>query len=73
MVICNAKAEMPTFLCDLEIWQMTLKNNGAPLLHYVKFMQYFKAICEFKLELQSGNTQFGSKLVFVVPCDLEKQ
>ena len=58
-------------LCDLEIWQMTLKNNGAPLLYYVKFMHHFKATNEFKLELQSGNTQFGSKLVFFVPCDLE--
>ena len=22
--------------CDLEIWRMTLKNNGAPLLYYIK-------------------------------------
>ena len=31
----------------------------------------FKAINEFKLELQSGNAQFGSKSSFLVWCDLE--
>ena len=35
-------------------------------------MQHFKAIGIFKLELQSGNTQFGSKLaIFFVPGDFE--
>ena len=101
--------------CDLQIWWMTLKNNGAPLLclfmlyasfhnhlwiqtkvtvrkcsirvkigdflspmtlkfdewpwktighlFYAtsSFMHHFVAIGEFKLELQSGNAQFGSK------------
>ena len=101
--------------CDLEIWRMTLKNNGAPLLCCLKlcasfpshwwiqtkvtvrkrsvrvkigdllscvtlkfdrwvwktignlfyvastFMHHFIAIGEFKLKLQSGNAQFGSK------------
>ena len=45
--------------CDLEIWQMTLKNNRTPLLCYFKlcasFHSHFIIICEFKLELQSGN------------------
>ena len=27
--------------CDLEIWQMTLKNNRAPLLCYIKFCAAF--------------------------------
>ena len=27
-------------------------------------------ICEFKMELQSGNAQFGSNWRFFVPCDL---
>ena len=102
-------------LCDLEIWWMTLENNRAPLLYYIKlcasfqihrwiqigvtvrkrsiwvkignflslvtlkfdgwprktighlfyvassFLHHFTAISEFKLELQSGNVQFGSK------------
>ena len=43
------------------------------------FVHYFKAICDFKLELQSGNAQFGSKLAIFCPVwpwnltdDLEK-
>ena len=120
--------------CDLEIWRMTLKNNRAPLLCYLKlyasfrnhrwiqagvtvrkrpiwvkiddfksrvtlkfdvrpwktiehlfyatssFVHHFVAIGDFKLELQSGNAQFGSNsMIFraVWPCnltyDLEKQ
>ena len=35
--------------CDLEIWQMTLINNRAPLLSSIKL------IYELKLELRSGN------------------
>ena len=34
-------------------------------------MHHFVAIGEFKLELQSGNAQFGSKSIFLEPCDLE--
>ena len=34
-------------------------------------VHHFKSISEFKLELQSGNAQFGSKLAIFVPCDLE--
>ena len=44
------------------------------------FVRYFKAINEFKLELQSGNAQFGSKSAIVCPVwpwnltdDVEKQ
>ena len=44
---------------DLEIWWMTLRNNGAPLLCYFKLCAPFIDIGEFKLELQSGNAQFG--------------
>ena len=36
------------------------------------FVHHFIAIKEFKFELQSGNTQLGSKLmIFFVSCDLE--
>ena len=56
---------------DLEIWWMTLKYNGAPLLYYIKFVLHFKATGIFKLELQSGNAQFGSKLAIFVLCDPE--
>ena len=40
---------------------MTSKNNTAPLLYYIKHCASFKAFGEFKLELQSGNAEFGSK------------
>ena len=48
------------FFYDLEIWRMTLKNNRAPLLCYLNFVQHFVATAESKLELQSGNAQSGS-------------
>ena len=48
-------------LCDLEIWLMTLKNNRDLFYITLSFGHHFKAICEFKLELQSGNAQFWSK------------
>ena len=111
--------------CDLAIWWMTLENNRAPLLYYIKlcasfqihrwietevtvrkhsiwvkmgnflscvilkfdgwpwktighlfyttssFVHHFKSIGEFKLELQSGKAQFGSKSTIFVSCDLE--
>ena len=49
--------------------RVTLKFDGWPWktighLFYTtsSFVHHFKAMGEFKLELQSGNTQFGSKL-----------
>ena len=30
-------------LCDLEIWWMTLKNNRAPLLYYIKLCASFQS------------------------------
>ena len=57
---------------------MTLKFDGWPwktIGHLFNttssFVQHFKAIGISKLELQSGNSQLGSKLVFFVPLDLE--
>ena len=47
------------------------KTIGHVLYTMSSFVHHFKAIGEFKLELQSGNAQFGSKLVFFVPCDLK--
>ena len=54
---------------------MTFEFNGWPNitighLFYAmsSFVHYFKAISEFKLELQSGNTQFGSKSANFWPC-----
>ena len=67
--------------------RVTLKFDGWPWktighLYYAtsSSMHHFVAIGEFKLELQSGNAQFGSKsMIFLAvwPCnlmyDLEKQ
>ena len=47
--ICSYSLETPNsgqnqlffFLCDLEIWRMTLKNNRAPLLCYFKLCASF--------------------------------
>ena len=44
--------------CELEIWWITLENNRALLLYYVKVCASFQSIGEFKLELQFGNAQF---------------
>ena len=57
---------------------MTLKFDGWPWkiighLFYItsSFVIHLKPLGEFKLELLSGNAQFGSKSIFFVPCVLE--
>ena len=56
------------------------KMIGHLFLCYVKFVHHFGAISEFKLELQSGNPQFGWKSAIFchvsswnLTDDLEKQ
>ena len=44
--------------CDFEIWWMTLENNRAPLLYYIKLCASL---------LQSGNAQIGSKSAIFCP------
>ena len=58
----------------------TINVKKATLYDNVSFVHYFKAISELKLELQSGNAQFGSKSTFFCPVrpwnltdDLKKQ
>ena len=58
--------------------RVTLKFDGWPWktighLFYAtsSFVHHFVAIGEFKLELQSGNTQCGSNSAILAPCDLE--
>ena len=59
--------------------RVTLKFDGWPWktighLFYTtsSFVHHFKAMGEFKLKLQYGNSQFGSKWAFFfVPCDLQ--
>ena len=59
---------------DVFFSRVTLKFDGWPSktighLFYVtsSFVQHFVAIDEFKLELQSGNAQFGSKSAIFCP------
>ena len=56
------------------------KTIGHLFYTTLRFVHHFKAIGEFKLELQSGNAQFGSKSAIFCPLwpwnlmdDLEKQ
>ena len=59
--------------CDLEIRQMALKNNRAAFYATLSFVHCFIAIGEFKLELQSGNAQIGTKFGLTsvtLICDL---
>ena len=72
---------------DLFLFPVTLKFDGwpwktigHPFYTSLSFVHHFKAISEFKLELQFGNAQFGSKLAIFCPVwpwnlmdDLEKQ
>ena len=46
--------------CDLEIWRMTFKTIGHLFYATSSIVHHLVAIVEFKLELQSGNAQFGS-------------
>ena len=59
--------------CDLAIWCMTWKTTGHLYYATSSSMHHFVAISELKLELQSGNAQFGSKstiFLAVWPCNL---
>ena len=50
---------------------MTLKTIGHLVYITSSIVHHFKAIGEFKLGLQSGNAQFGSKWAILFPCNLE--
>ena len=70
---CSIQVKIGDFL-----FCVTLKFDGWPRkiighLFYAtsSFRHNFIAIGQFKLELQSGNAKFGSKLAFFIPCDLD--
>ena len=51
---------------------MASENNRHLVCDPSIFVHQYKVVCEFKLEFQSGNAQFGSKAsFFFYPCDLE--
>ena len=54
-------------LCDLEIW-WPKETIGHFFYATLSFAQHFKAIGIFKLEVQCGNVQFGSKLAIFCPA-----
>ena len=58
------------------MWPWNLMDDLKKTIGHIfyttsSFVHQFKAIGEFKLELQSRNAQFGSKLIFFALCDLE--
>ena len=58
--------------CDLEIWQMTLKNNREPLICYVKLCASFQSqSVNSNLSLLSRKINSGEIRQFFVPYDLE--
>ena len=67
---CPSQVKINFFgACHLEIWQMTLKNNRAPLLSYFKLCASFHK----NLWIQTGVT-VRKRLILVkifAPCDLE--
>ena len=79
---CSYSPETPNrliwFKIDDFFIRVTLKFDGwlsktIGHLFYAtsSFVYRFVAIGEFKLELQSGNAQFGSNSTILEPCDLE--
>ena len=60
------------FPCDLAIWWMTLKNNRAPLLCYIKLCASFQCHQWIQTKVTVGKRSIRVKSGdFFVPCDLE--
>ena len=58
--------------CDLEIWQMILKNNMAPFLCYFKLCAAFHSHWWIETGVRVHKTpNLGQILRFLEPCDLE--
>ena len=55
---------------QFDVWPW--KTIGHLFYATLSFVHHFLAIGDFKLDLQSGNDQFGSNsTIFIEPCDLE--
>ena len=58
--------------CDLEIWQMTLQNNRAPLLCYFKLCASFHCHQWIQIWVTVRKRSIWVKIDdFFLPCDLE--
>ena len=55
--------------CDLEIWQMTFKNNRAPLLQALYIIS--KPLVNSNWRCSSETPNLGQNQWFLEPCDLE--
>ena len=61
-----------TIFCPLWPDRWPCKTIGHLFNTTLSFVHHFKAIGEFKLDLQSGNAQFGSKsVIFLSPVTLQ--
>ena len=49
------------FLCELEMWQMTLKIKRRLSWSISSFVHHFEAMCESQLDLYCVNAKFGSQ------------
>ena len=56
--------------CDLEIWRMTLKNNGAPLLCYFKLYASFRSHPWIQAGVTVRKRPIWVKIDFFEPYDL---
>ena len=59
----QVRSKLVIFLSRLTLKFDTWKTIGHLFYTTLSFVHHFKAMSEFKLELQSGNAQFGSKLM----------
>ena len=60
--------------CDLEIWQMALKNNRAPLLCYFKLCESFHshlAIQIFSFSLETPNSGKNRQFLFLMTLEFD--
>ena len=58
--------------CDLQIWQMTFKNNREPLLLYFKLCAAFRSHWWIQTGVKSPETpNLGQIQCSLEPCDLE--
>ena len=59
-------------LCDLEIWWMTLENNRAPFLYYIKLYASFQIHRWIQIGVTVRKLSIWVKIGnFFLPCDLE--
>ena len=56
---------------DLEIWWMTLENNRAPLLYYIKLCASFQSHGWTQPGVSPETLNSGQNQQFFVPCHLE--